>query len=146
MQLPKIRLNYNKSYVVEGSSKEFIPDMSLEIFSKDNEMIAIYIFDSKFKIQISNALEESETNKLTEIKKRKYKYDDISTMHTYRDAIKLAKGAFVLYPGTINEIFFEDDNEDLLNGVGAFKLRPGKKEDLNYIEKLLVKLLKLYKN
>ena len=59
MQLPKIRLNYNKSYVVEGSSKEFIPDMSLEIFSKDNEMIAIYIFDSKFKIQISNKDEKA---------------------------------------------------------------------------------------
>ena len=146
-QLPTIRVHYNKNYVVESYSKAFDPDISLEIFNGNNEMQAIYIFDSKFKAQISSVLEETETGELTELEKRKYKYDDISKMHTYRDALKLAKGAFILYPGTIDEIFYADETKDksLLYGVGAFKLRPGKKEDLSSLEPILKTLLTLYK-
>lgn len=146
-QLPTIRIHYNKNYVVESYSKAFDPDISLEIFNSNNEMQAIYIFDSKFKAQITSALEESETGELTELEKRKYKYDDISKMHTYRDALKLAKGAYILYPGTIDEIFYADETKDknLLYGVGAFKLRPGNKEDLSALQPILQKLLTLYK-
>lgn len=147
-QLPTIRVHYNKNYVFESYSKAFDPDISLEIFNKNYKMLAIYIFDSKFKAQIRSGVEESETSELTELEKRKYKYDDISKMHTYRDAIKLAKGAFILYPGTINEIFYADDTKDasLLCGVGAFKLRPGKTEDFDIINTALYNLLILYKN
>ena len=80
--------------------------------------------------------------------KRKYKYDDISKMHTYRDALKAAHGAFILYPGTEDEIFYLDEepsHRDLLYGVGAFKLGPGRKSDFTHIRYYVEKLLKLYR-
>lgn len=139
--LPMVRVHYNKNYVVESYSKTFDPDISLEIFDSNDDLYAIYVFDSKFKVNISDDDEIYE--------KRKYKYDDISKMHTYRDALNKARGAFILYPGTEDEIFYvdtENTHRDLLYGVGAFKLRPGKSDDLTHISKYIEKLLKLYGN
>lgn len=141
--LPMARLHYNKNYVVESYSKAFDPDISLEIFDSQDNLRAMYVFDSKFKATISETI--SENSEIYE--KRKYKYDDISKMHTYRDALKVARGAFVLYPGTEEELFYLDDepmHRDLLYGVGAFKLGPGKLEDFNRIKVYIEKLLKLY--
>ena len=143
--LPMIRVHYNKNYVVESYSKSFDPDISLEIFDVQDTLSAMYVFDSKFKATISETtLEDDEI-----YEKRKYKYDDISKMHTYRDALKVAYGAFILYPGTEDEIFYLDEepiHRDLLYGVGAFKLGPGKVEDFNRIKVYIEKLLRLYGN
>lgn len=41
----------------------------------------------------------------------------------------MAHGAFILYPGMEDEIFYLDEEptyRDLLYGVGAFKFGPGK--------------------
>lgn len=144
-ELPMVRLHYNKNYVVESYSKSFDPDISLEIFDTQDTLSAMYVFDSKFKATISETtLEDDEI-----YEKRRYKYDDISKMHTYRDALKVAHGAFVLYPGTEDEIFYLDEepvHRDLLYGVGAFKLGPGKVGDFNRIKVYIEKLLKLYGN
>lgn len=142
-ELPMVRVHYNKNYVMESYSKSFDPDISLEIFDSTDSLSAIYVFDSKFKATISESTEDDET-----YEKRKYKYDDISKMHTYRDALKVAHGAFILYPGTEDEIFYVDEeptHRELLYGVGAFKLGPGKKSDFTYIRYYVEKLLKLYK-
>lgn len=57
-------------------------------------------------------------------------------------------GAFILYPGTEDEIFYLDEepsHRDLLYGVGAFKLGPGRKSDFTHIRYYVEKLLKLYR-
>ncbi len=56
---------------------------------------------------------------------RSYKAGDIYKMHTYRDAILKTEGAYILYPGDIQKIFFMDENETIPS-VGAFPLTPGK--------------------
>lgn len=104
----------------------------------------MYVFDSKFKATISETTSDDDET----YEKRKYKYDDISKMHTYRDALKAAHGAFILYPGTEDEIFYLDEepsHRDLLYGVGAFKLGPGRKSDFTHIRYYVEKLLKLYR-
>ena len=145
--LPRIRIHYNKNYVSESYSKSFDPDISVEIFNLKDELYAIYVFDSKFKANISSYMEEDEVGDLTEKERKKYKYDDISKMHTYRDALRLAHGAFILYPGTETEIFYESEemDQDLLYGVGAFVLSPGRESDLSEIKPYVEKLLKKYK-
>lgn len=63
-------------------------------------------------------------------------------------ALKAAHGAFILYPGTEDEIFYLDEepsHRDLLYGVGAFKLGPGRKSDFTHIRYYVEKLLKLYR-
>lgn len=63
-------------------------------------------------------------------------------------ALKVAHGAFILYPGTEDEIFYLDEepsHRDLLYGVGAFKLGPGRKSDFTHIRYYVEKLLKLYR-
>ncbi|QEN06424.1 DUF2357 domain-containing protein (plasmid) [Thiospirochaeta perfilievii] len=141
-QLPRIRLHYNKNYTVESYSTSYDPDISLEIFN-GSELAAIYIFDAKFKIQSISI----ENTNLTEKKIEKYKNTDIDKMHTYRDALVLAKGAFILYPGNINKLFYENANSDndLLYGVGAFKLKPGNNNDLVSLKPIIKKLLIKYK-
>lgn len=142
--LPMVRIHYNKNYVVESYSKPFAPDISLEVFDSHDVLCAIYVFDSKFKTAIFETTAEEEES----YEKRRYKYDDICKMHTYRDALKKAYGAFILYPGTETEIFYFDEeplHKDLLYGVGAFKLGPGNKSDFAPIKYYVEKLLKLYK-
>ena len=140
--LPKIRIHYNKNYRVESYSKPFDPDISIEIYNSDGAVSTIYVFDAKFKMTIWDS--ESDEESGTEI--RRYKFDDISKMHTYRDAIKKAIGAFVLYPGTEEKIYYEtNENQELLCGVGAFRMRPGNDKDLKHIQDRLASLLKNYK-
>ncbi len=142
--LPMVRVHYNKNYIGESYSKSFDPDISLEIFDSNDALSAMYVFDSKFKANISETTTEDDEV----YEKRKYKYDDISKMHTYRDALKVAHGAFILYPGTEDEIFYldeEPEHRDLLYGVGAFKLGPGSKADFTHIRYYVERLLKLYK-
>lgn len=143
-ELPKVRIHYNKNYIVESYSKAFDPDISIEIYDTSDKLDSIYVFDSKFRVNIHEI--SGEDDEVEEI--RKYKYDDISKMHTYRDALKAARGAFILYPGSEDELFFEDESIDkgLLYGVGAFKLGPGKSSDFTRIKDYVERLLKIYKN
>ena len=57
------------------------------------------------------------------------KYDDITKMHAYKDAIKLAKGAFVLYPGT-ESIVYSENEEMKYVGVVAFSLKSKRPDDI----------------
>ena len=140
-ELPKIEVHYNKTYTKESYSKSFDPDISIEIFDKFDNLYAIYVFDAKFRTSIYEFNSGEDI-----IEKKKYKYDDINKMHTYKDALRLAKGAFVLYPGTEDKLFFENNNEkDLLCGVGAFGLRPVQKRDSDKIKIIIEKLLVKYK-
>ncbi|MCT7464888.1 DUF2357 domain-containing protein [Aliarcobacter cryaerophilus] len=94
-KLPKIKLHYNKSYSYPMSySKQFDPDISIEVLNSNDEIEEIFIFDAKFKVNLESS-------------NKKFKDDDIAKMHSYKDAIKLSKGAYILYPGNLNKIFNE---------------------------------------
>lgn len=136
---PDIRIHYNKNYTVDSYSKPYDPDIALEIINAGNTS-CIYLFDSKFKATIRDISDEG--NEVLE-RTKTYKYDDISKMHTYRDAIKKANGAFILYPGTKKEVFYlnSDYDKSLLFGVGAFPLNPGNQNDMQDLRKTLSDLL-----
>lgn len=139
--LPKVRIHYNKNYVSESYSKAYDPDISIEIFDSRDSLVAIYIFDSKFKV---NFVGGDYTGSDDSFESRKsYKYDDISKMHTYRDAIKLAQGAYIIYPGTEDKIFYENSSADksLLVGVGAFFVLPEKQNDWDKFVPMITQLL-----
>lgn len=91
----------------------------LEIHANDKTH---YIqFDAKYKMYV-----DSET----------FKNEDIVKMHAYKDAISNTIGAYVLYPGNNNEIYYENEFES----VGAFGLIPGE-ERIDGIVELICKLL-----
>ena len=85
---PQIRIHYNIDYKQESYSKHFDPDISIEIFDKDDSLKSIYVFDSKFK---------AISTKGSEYDGKTYNFDDITKMHAYKDAIVLAKGAYMRY-------------------------------------------------
>ncbi len=138
--LPKIKVNYNKNYAKGDSySKSYDPDISIEILDANDNIFCIYLFDAKFKatiIGLSDKEDNSENIKL-------FKYDDISKMHTYKDAIIKAKGAYVIYPGTESRIYLENNsNKNEYLGVGAFPLNPNNKENEQELEKSITRILK----
>lgn len=139
--LPKVRIHYNKNYVAESYSKAYDPDISIEIFDSYDSLVAIYVFDSKFKINFVAGEYTSDDDSLEA--KKLYKYDDISKIHTYRDAIKLAQGAYIIYPGTEDKIFYENSSADksLLVGVGAFFVLPGRQTDWDKFVPMITQLL-----
>lgn len=48
--------------------------------------------------------------------------DDLLKMHAYRDAIRRSSGAYVVYPGTEDQVLYR--YHEILPGLGAFALRP----------------------
>ena len=142
-ELPKVRIHYNKNYVAESYSKAYDPDISIEIFDEQDQIVDIYIFDSKFRVNFTGVTTDENNGDAFYGERKSHKYDDISKMHTYRDAIKLARGAYIIYPGTEDKVFYEDAgiSKDLLVGVGAFYVSPGKQTDWNKFVPMIRKLL-----
>lgn len=134
---PKVRLHYNKNYAgetpMESYSKNYDPDISLEIFDENDEIEKIYMFDSKFKASVFGDYDDEDVVKL-------FKFDDISKMHAYKDAIVKGLGSYVLYPGTVLKLYKEDDTFPY-KGVGALPLRPDIANDSNYIKSMLMTML-----
>ena len=107
--------SYDRSYSVT-----LRPDLVLQL--KDE----IYIFDAKFKLErldidiLESNDEENGTPSGTTFKKA-----DLYKMHTYRDAIRGCRGAYVLYPGEETQIFYVDETGSL-EGVGALSCCVGR--------------------
>ena len=55
----------------------------------------------------------------------KFKVEDLNKMHTYRDALTEAVGAFILYPGNKSAFYPAQADGPFFSGVGALPLRPG---------------------
>lgn len=119
---------FNRSNLEYTSySVKLIPDYSLIIHIDDKRYIVH--FDAKYKLYVDSD---------------RYKNEDIVKMHAYKDAIEDTIGSYVLYPGSTNDIYYENDDE--LESVGAFALTPGddrenRKELKAFILGLLGKLL-----
>jgi predicted component of viral defense system (DUF524 family) len=77
---------------------------------------AVHVLDAKFKLEWIDASDD-------DVDRATVKLEDIYKMHTYRDAIRQARSAWVLYPGTERRAFTPHGGEDA-DGVGAVPLRP----------------------
>lgn len=122
----KVCLWYNKKFQNSlfgktGSwTNEYKPDISLQVSLKKplGELEDFYSdvwvhFDAKYKLEVDSNEPEAE---------EQAKKDDLSKMHTYRDAIRRTAGAYVLYPGSQTENFRQF--QEILPGLGAFPFRP----------------------
>lgn len=109
----EIDLLYNKTFKrtyedYKSYSVKLRPDYTLRIHA--NEIYFIH-FDAKYKMYV-----ESD----------KFKNEDIVKMHAYKDAIANTIGAYVLYPGNNNKIYYENNKN--VESVGAFGLIPGEEK------------------
>jgi predicted component of viral defense system (DUF524 family) len=113
----------------------------LEVPSGPNA--GIHVLDAKFKVQLPELLESIEdlakSETLTEQRQGVFKPEDIYKMHTYLDAIPLAKSAWILYPGSELRFFGREEKPifsmkqslpQIMQGVGAIPLKPGKEDHL----------------
>lgn len=148
-------LDYNGSY-----SSAFRPDYTIEIYSSEitrNEALSegavSYLhFDAKYRVtditsifgktdELQTEQEDDYLEQEKEIEPLKvYKRGDLLKMHTYNDAIRRTIGSYVIYPGTEEKQY--SDYDELLPGVGAFRLRPGttlnnEKSIASFISKVL---------
>lgn len=118
----KISLLYNKTFGGCENSKfneyhtysvDLRPDYTVVIHN--NTKNYFIHFDAKYRFND---------------KKERFEDDDIAKMHEYKDAIKNTIGAYVLYPGNENKLFYKDEYK--LESVGAFGLIPDE-ERLDHI-------------
>ncbi|WP_405306126.1 DUF2357 domain-containing protein [Methanobrevibacter sp.] len=120
-----IDLLYNKTFNRFGDdyktySVELRPDYTLKIYG--DEIYFIH-FDAKYKMYV-----DSET----------FKNEDIVKMHAYKDAIKNTIGAYVLYPGSNDRLYYEDYGK--VESVGGFGLIPGE-EKIERIKRFIENIL-----
>lgn len=160
---------YSKGDVLTGGaySRMFRPDFSIVIFpasfavgrsslEAENEAakagkIACLHFDAKYRvdkleeffgvgtdsIEAEKELDAEEESKATNT----YKRADLYKMHTYNDAIRRTVGSYVLYPGDAENGEIFNKYHELLPGLGAFGVPPGKEERLSELRKFLASAL-----
>jgi len=99
----------------ESYSHALRPDI---VISRGGKLL---IFDAKFKSKGKSGgfYGEDETGAITV-----WKEEDINKMHAYREAIRQAAGAFIIYPGDTGVVYKAHDAVRSFEGVGAFPLKP----------------------
>ena len=133
---------YGQDKKAGSYSKSFRPDYTLSIWpselkdteAEEKESIVHIHFDAKYKVDYSffkedkpkDEEEASEIIETTEKEERQghYKNVDLYKMHAYKDAIRRSGGAYILYPGTLNEDPPFRGFHEIIPGVGAFAVRP----------------------
>lgn len=140
----------NKNKYPEGGSwtTNMRPDYTLSIWpeainkeeAEKEELIVHIHFDAKYKTETlealfgevtgSNESEEEIQAKLSfdkqDLSKGDFKQIDLLKMHAYKDAIRRTAGAYILYPGRKNNPYYKTGFHEILPGLGAFAIRPGK--------------------
>lgn len=116
------------------------PDYTLSIWpgniseaeAEKQELITHIHFDAKYRL--NKVILEDDKNISEELNEEKdqqelgiYKRADLLKMHAYKDAIRRTSGAYVLYPGTENRVIH--GYHEIVQGLGAFSLRPGHWKD-----------------
>lgn len=139
---------FSQSSKIKAYSIPLKPDYTLIL--KCNAKEYLIHFDAKYKfkkklLDYIKTLNNSDLeNKDDEEIYKQYKTEDICKMHTYKDAIKNSKGAYVLYPGDLPGRF-EENKGKCIPSVGAFPLTPGGNtaSEENELEKFIEDFLKL---
>lgn len=117
-----ISVSFNPTYSRSAGSAYSTPLRPDVIINVDE---ARYAFDAKYRVERLPSEEDSQDEQSTFVRADLYK------MHTYRDAIKGLKAAFIVYPGS-EFIFYERGGDcrhtpqeiGIFDGVGAIPARP----------------------
>jgi predicted component of viral defense system (DUF524 family) len=120
-----VELCFNQQFAPGPSgtwTKSLRPDCSLHIVPLDprrgDDDVWLH-FDAKYRMDRIDGLlgDDGEPALLA-------RSDDLYKMHTYRDAIIRAVGAYIVFPGT--ERLAREQYGEVLPGLGAFPLRPSR--------------------
>lgn len=142
----RVQFSYNRSFggdVGMGKAGSWTakmrPDYTLSIWpdsmtSAEAERLELLVhvhFDAKYRIETVEKLFGDEAVDIDSEKREqsegRYKRGDLLKMHAYRDAIRRTQGAYVLYPGDKTKSW--EEYREILPGLGAFPLRPGKGDE-----------------
>ncbi|WP_272424511.1 DUF2357 domain-containing protein [Polyangium jinanense] len=118
----QVELVYNPSYRRRSGSYSVTlrPDIVVRV-ERSSGWEAL-IFDAKLKFE-GDRLDELEDQDPSDWD-RTVAREDLYKMHTYRDAIREAVGAFVLYPGSRTVTYAEGKDIPIWGGIGALPLDP----------------------
>jgi predicted component of viral defense system (DUF524 family) len=137
-------------------SKSFRPDYTLSIWpselkdteAEEKESIVHIHFDAKYKVDYSffkedKPKDEDEASAIVQVVEKEerqgiYKNVDLYKMHAYKDAIRRSGGAYILYPGTLNENPPYRGFHEIIPGVGAFSVRPNNEGEASENIKLFI--------
>jgi len=112
----EVRVVYQESFTVaRGTSYSLTYEPDVALFAHGR----LHLFDAKFRLD--SPIDDD----------RSFREEDLAKMHAYRDAIRDACSAWILYPGT-RSIFYDAASGPTTgapgpeaSGVGAISLRPG---------------------
>lgn len=148
-----VKLYYNRTFGYSGSEQmgspgswtvSMRPDYTLSIWpgeltddeAEARDVIVHIHFDAKYRlnkivIEDKGKTEKEVEKELQDDKKARevniYKIGDLLKMHAYKDAIRRTAGAYVIYPG--DEPKTTKGFHEIIPGLGAFPLTPGKEEE-----------------
>lgn len=134
-----IELAYNKTYSRQSGSYSVTLRPDIVVRRRQPGGWQTLILDAKLKFA-GERLDELGDRDPSEWKRAAMR-EDLYKMHTYRDAIREAVGAFVLYPGSKNVSYPEEKGGYAWAGIGAIPLDPG--QPTEHLRKLLVDFLGL---
>jgi predicted component of viral defense system (DUF524 family) len=118
-----IKIRFNPTFVRSAGTAYSTP-LRPDVIVETND--GLHAFDAKYRLDRFDVAEgDPDDDPAT------YKRADLYKMHTYRDAVRDLKTAFVVYPGS-EFVFFERSGArrsdptsvQLIDGVGAVPLRP----------------------
>lgn len=117
---------YNKQFSEkkESYSRALRPDYSIIMHSDDGDKIIL--LDAKYSIKTDfndTSFSDGGRDNYEHEMEATYQEKDLYKMHTYKDAIRGAVGAFTIYPGTHGRVVFKEGS-DCLPSVGAIPLKP----------------------
>jgi predicted component of viral defense system (DUF524 family) len=160
MQIVKKRLSYLSNHDSAGSwSRSLRPDITISLWPPHQSLGAAekagsvrhLHFDAKYKISRVSDLFEGDDRSQTGDTLRAASSGDLMKMHAYRDAVRRSAGAYVLFPGELNDAG-EDKlayqvwllTERTLPSIGAFSLRPSDAESVVVLERFLLDVVEEY--
>jgi len=116
--------------------------------NEDNELGVQQDYENDQNDDLENEFSEeilAEIRDEEELIHRKYKSGDIYKMHSYKDAILNSHGAYILYPGSKQNVFEVKPGEPIPS-IGAFPLTPGMSDKekvslMNFINGIFLKLI-----
>jgi predicted component of viral defense system (DUF524 family) len=156
----RLHLYYERTFQIRlgatepsSYSRQFKPDYTLAIFparfqsehaASEEGKIAYIHFDAKYRAEsikmiFGDLLREDDLDVEKQESKTAstYQRGDLLKMHTYNDAVRQTAGSYVLYPGSETETILSKFHE-IVPGVGAFVLKPGKSECREELKKFLL--------
>jgi predicted component of viral defense system (DUF524 family) len=156
----RLHLYYERTFQIQREvtepssySRQFKPDYTLAIFparfqneqdASEEGKIAYIHFDAKYRAESMKMIfgdllkdEELDVEKQESKASSTYQRGDLLKMHTYNDAVRQTAGSYVLYPGSDTETKLTKFHE-IVPGVGAFVLKPGKDESRAELKKFLL--------